>query len=139
MPYVCLRMSVCACACVCMCVVVLSLHLIVFIRLLSSLSFTLLAPFPPSIPCCFPPHVAPSPESVDTERPKSALLTPHCCDHPAQTQDVSWAFFKYFGNTSFSPSLYINLSISIFRAAHCCYIGCLIEKTVLLTKVWKEG
>lgn len=32
----------------------------------------------PSIPHCLPPHVAPSPVGVDTERPKSALLTPHC-------------------------------------------------------------
>ncbi len=98
----CACMSVCACVRACMRVLALSLHLIVFIRLLSCFSLPSLLPsVHPSLRpfhAAFLPHVAPSPVGVDTERPKSALLTPHCCDHPAQTLGVTWA--------SSSPSLY---------------------------------
>lgn len=85
----CLCMSVCvpACACVCGCACL-------FIWLSSSV-FSVASPY---LPCSLPsfhstlpssPHVAPSPVGVDTERPKSALLTPHCCDHSAQTLEVT--------------------------------------------------
>lgn len=124
----CVSLSACECVhlgsyacvwvCACMRVVVLvssfdCLHLSSQLLL-----FTFLAPFspsfPPSIPRCLPLHVAPSPVGVDTERPVSALLTLRCWGYYAQTLVVTWALFKYFGNTSLSPLLYHIYSIKMY-------------------------
>lgn len=87
------------CGCVCACVWLCCLFIWSFICLLSCFSWSFLLPFCslPSISHRLPPHVAPSPVDVDTERPKFTLLTPHISD---QLPGL------YFGNTFFCPSLY---------------------------------
>lgn len=102
--YTCLRDCVHACVCLCCLFIWLSSTVFSVASLYLSCSLPSILPFLHFMLTSSPPfssHVG-----VNTERPKAALLTPHFHNHPVQTVGGTWPLFKYFGNISFTSTLY---------------------------------
>lgn len=142
--WVCTPVLVYECVRACMHVVVLvssfdCLHLSSQLLLLTFLA-PFRPPFPPSIPRCLPLHVAPSPLGVDTETPKTVLLTPHCCDHFVQTLGVTRC---YLSTLETHPSLHHFIICNkiyyiIIQSWALLQDWLPFESTSNITKVWKE-